>query len=187
MQRAADAYEQIILSSEPPYRIVWASEAWLRLTEHQNETACGRTPEILQGPQTPPAAFAHLMNAIRGGQPATLTLISHTRSGRPFSHLLRVEPLKDSLGLVQCFQATSSEVQFKDEPPRSSPAEADAPAPPASPPRGAAAEALAQTPQADAESLEIGEMLDWLDAGSAQKPPAPSGQQPGLASSHVSQ
>ena len=29
-QAAADSYVQIILASDPPYRIVWASEAWLR-------------------------------------------------------------------------------------------------------------------------------------------------------------
>jgi hypothetical protein len=31
-------------------------------------------------------------------------MIYHARSGRAFSHEMRVEPLKDSLGLVQCFQ-----------------------------------------------------------------------------------
>jgi len=37
-----------------------------------------------------------------------LSMINHTRTGRPFSHTLRVEPLRDSQGRVQCFQATSS-------------------------------------------------------------------------------
>jgi len=37
-------------------------------------------------------------------------MINHTRTGKPFSHTLRVEPLRDSRGHVQCFQATSSNI-----------------------------------------------------------------------------
>jgi hypothetical protein len=44
------------------------------------------------------------MTAIRAGQALKTQMIYHARSGRAFSHEMRVEPLKDSLGLVQCFQ-----------------------------------------------------------------------------------
>jgi hypothetical protein len=48
------------------------------------------------------------MTAIRAGQALKTQMIYHARSGRAFSHEMRVEPLKDSRGLVQCFQVTSS-------------------------------------------------------------------------------
>jgi len=53
---------------------------------------------------------AKLMGAIRSAEAVTLSMTNHTRTGRPFSHTLRVEPLRDSAGNVQCFQATSSSV-----------------------------------------------------------------------------
>ena len=45
------------------------------------------------------------MDAIRAGRALKTHMIYHARSGRAFSHEMRVEPLKDSRGLVQCFQA----------------------------------------------------------------------------------
>ena len=42
--------------------------------------------------------------------PITVRLISHTRTGKPFTHRVRTEPLHDSTGHVQCFQITSTHV-----------------------------------------------------------------------------
>ena len=39
-------------------------------------------------------------------------MVNHTRTGKAFSHNLRVEPLRDSRGNCQCFQATSSNIEF---------------------------------------------------------------------------
>lgn len=70
----------------------------------------GHTLELIQGPQTCKAAVQTLMDAIRRGEPVSVPMINHTRTGKPFSHTLRVEPLRDSRGRVQCFQATSSNI-----------------------------------------------------------------------------
>lgn len=110
MQREADSYVQVITAGEEPFQIVWASEAWLRLCEYTPAQVLGHTLELMQGPMTERGAVASLMNAIRRGEPITLSMINHTRTGKPFSHTLRVEPLRDSRGHVQCFQATSSNV-----------------------------------------------------------------------------
>merc|ERR1719387_2853902 len=39
-------------------------------------------------------------------------MIHHTKSGVAFSHNLRIEPLRDSHGVLQCFQATSVKIEF---------------------------------------------------------------------------
>ena len=97
---------QVILSGEAPYQIVWASEAWLKLVGYPNDEACGKTLQLVEGPLTRQAAVDQLTRAIRAGSAARVAMIYHARSGRAFSHEMRVEPLKDSLGLVQCFQVT---------------------------------------------------------------------------------
>lgn len=110
MQREADAYVQVITAGDEPFQIVWASEAWLRLCEYTPPQVLGHTLELIQGPMTDRDSVASLMNATRHGEPITLSMINHTRTGKPFSHTLRVEPLRDSRGNVQCFQATSSNI-----------------------------------------------------------------------------
>jgi len=110
LQREADSYVQVITAGEEPCQIVWASEAWLSLCEYTSPQVLGHTLEIIQGPLTDRQSVSSLMDAIRKGDPVTLSMINHTRTGKPFSHTLRVEPLRDSRGNVQCFQATSSNI-----------------------------------------------------------------------------
>merc|ERR1712046_250242 len=89
------------------------SHAWLKLCEFESsEQVLGRTLDIIQGPLTSCDAVVELMLAIRKAEPVTLTMVNHTRSGMPFSQMLRVEPLRDSQGFVQCFQVTSSNIEM---------------------------------------------------------------------------
>jgi len=178
---------QVILSGEAPYQIVWASEAWLKLVGYSNDEACGKTLKLVEGPLTRQAAVDQLTRAIRAGSAARVAMIYHARSGRAFSHEMRVEPLKDSLGLVQCFQVTSAEVHFlKPEaaPPGQYPLTEAAPlaAPPEpepepstrAPPLGGGAgmgsgAGKGDAPGAGSGRLEIDEMLEWLDSGAGLK------------------
>ena len=118
-QEEADRYVQVITSGEEPFQIVWASEAWLRLCEYRTPQVLGHTLEIIQGPRTSKESVSQLMGAIRKGEPITLAMTNHTRTGKAFSHMLRVEPLRDSRGSVQCFQATSSNID--ENPPDAAP------------------------------------------------------------------
>jgi len=112
MSCEADRYVQVITAGEEPFHIVWASEAWLQLCEFAMGQVLGHTFELIQGPLTTRTSLAQLMGAIRGGDPVSLSMVNHTRTGKAFSHTLRVEPLRDSSGKVQCFQATSSNIEF---------------------------------------------------------------------------
>ena len=84
MQREADSYVQVITAGEEPFQIVWASEAWLRLCEYTSPQVLGHTLELIQGPLTDAQAVSSLMNAIRRGDPITLSMVNHTRTGKAF-------------------------------------------------------------------------------------------------------
>lgn len=174
MQAAADSYVQVILSGEAPYQIVWASEAWLKLVGYPNDEACGKTLQLVEGPLTSQASVDVLMTAIRAGQALKTQMIYHARSGRAFSHEMRVEPLKDSRGLVQCFQVTSADVQVLAP---------DGRAPDVGAPRTSADLRLISAPGKDLDArLEIDEMLEWLGGGDGgqggQRPPTPQRPEP---------
>lgn len=114
MSCEADRYVQVITSGQDPFTIVWASEAWLQLCEYGMGQVLGQTLEIIQGPLTTRTSLNQLMGAIRSGESVSLSMVNHTRTGKAFSHTLRVEALRNSSGEVQCFQATSSNIEFVD-------------------------------------------------------------------------
>lgn len=92
--------------------MVWASQAWLQLHEFTTAQVLGHTLSLVHGPLTDPVSSNTLMTAIRAGKPIALSMVNHTCSGKAFRHTLRVEPLRDSRGAIQCFQATSSDIEF---------------------------------------------------------------------------
>jgi len=114
-QAAADEYVQVITSAAAPFPIVFASAAWMTLCEFdsQNEVI-GQTLDLIEGPLTLREKSERLMASIRTGQPCSLNITHHTRSGKPFSHDVRLEPLRDSQGKLHCFQATSSNIIMLD-------------------------------------------------------------------------
>ena len=188
MQAAADSYVQVILSGEAPYQIVWASEAWLKLVGYPNDEACGKTLQLVEGPLTSQASVGVLMAAIHAGHALKTQMIHHARSGRAFSHEMRVEPLKDSRGLVQCFQVTSADVQVLapvgSAPGISAPGKSDV-AKVAEPQTGrtSADLRLISAPGKDLDArLEIDEMLEWLGGGDGgqggHRPPTPQRPSP---------
>ena len=106
----ADRFVQVIAARAEPFTIVWASEAWLNLCEFEARQVLGQTLDVIRGPLTKTASMSHVNDALRHALPIAVRLINHTRTGRPFAHKMRVEPLQDSTGHVQCFQIMSSGV-----------------------------------------------------------------------------
>lgn len=149
---AVDRRVQVITSKDAPFLIVWASEAWLELCQYTRKEVIGRTLDLLDGPQTSAAAMAQLHSAMTTGQAATLSLISHTRTGDAYSHSLRVEPLCDTSGARQCYQATSSNIEMLRASQRG-------------PSPTAEGQASPYRDLFDGPDLKINEMLDLLDAG----------------------
>lgn len=113
---------QVVLSREAPHALVWASHAWRQLYLGQEQPVGAASfsifgqqlLQLLQGPLTAPGTADALADALRSDATTMLRMISYTRAGRPFSHLVRVEPMTDTNGAVQCFQLTSSDVHFVD-------------------------------------------------------------------------
>jgi len=87
----------------------------MSLCEYSNqEEVLGQTLDLLDGPLTQRDRAEDLMGSIRDGRPCSLNITHHTRTGKPFSHDVRLEPLRDSQGKLHCFQATSSNIVMLD-------------------------------------------------------------------------
>lgn len=77
----------VAMHGEPPYHVLWASEAWLNLCGFESGEVLGGNLNLIQGPGTDRAAICTMMGAVRAKQPIVLrNLINYDKLHRPFRH-----------------------------------------------------------------------------------------------------
>jgi diguanylate cyclase (GGDEF)-like protein/PAS domain S-box-containing protein len=77
-------------------RIVFANDAFTRLTGYALEEVLGRNPRMLEGPQTQPGELERIRQALRRWEPARAELINHKKNGELFWLELEVVPVDES-------------------------------------------------------------------------------------------
>lgn len=82
--------------SLPDCPIVFASDAFLDLTEFPREEVLGRNCRFLQGPGTDPGTVQTIRDAIKSGDEITVRILNYKRSGTPFWNMFTLAPMKDS-------------------------------------------------------------------------------------------
>jgi diguanylate cyclase (GGDEF)-like protein/PAS domain S-box-containing protein len=78
---------------EPGPRIVFVNEAFERRTGYSPEEVLGRTPRLLQGPNTQREELDRIRAAMEQWQPARVDLINYKKSGEAFWVDLEVSPV----------------------------------------------------------------------------------------------
>jgi diguanylate cyclase (GGDEF)-like protein/PAS domain S-box-containing protein len=81
--------------SEPGPRIVFVNEAFERRTGYSPEEVIGRTPRLLQGPDTQRSELNKIRVAMEQWRPVRVDLINYRKSGEPFWVDLEVSPVWD--------------------------------------------------------------------------------------------
>ncbi|MBE7200085.1 MAG: PAS domain-containing protein [Parafilimonas terrae] len=90
--------------------IVFANNAFLKLTGYTRFEVLGRNCRFLQGPETNPAAIDRIRDAVRQQVDIRVDLLNYRKDGSTFHNALYVGPVRNADGKVVYFFASQLDV-----------------------------------------------------------------------------
>lgn len=84
--------------TEPGPRIVYVNDAFVRRTGYAREEVLGKTPRMLQGPQTSTSERRRIGDALRKWQPVRAELLNYTKAGDEYWVEIEIVPIADESG-----------------------------------------------------------------------------------------
>jgi PAS domain S-box-containing protein len=92
---AENSFDSILITdSSAEGKIIYANEAFEKLTGHDPSSVIGKTPRILQGPGTDEKVITRLSNALKSGGKFEGKAINYKKDGTPFNMYWRVLPIE---------------------------------------------------------------------------------------------
>jgi PAS domain S-box-containing protein len=80
-------------------KIIYVNHAFTVMTGYSLDEAIGKTPRILQGPKTDPAACAEIRKALKAWQPIHIEILNYRKDGTEFWSDLNIFPVANDSGL----------------------------------------------------------------------------------------
>jgi len=109
-----NAFDSIVVTDadvDPPGpRILYVNPAFIRMTGYRAEEVLGKTPRILQGPETDPAVLANVRTGLTAGQATAGETINYRKNGEAFFVQWRIQPVHDADGRLKYFVSTQRDI-----------------------------------------------------------------------------
>ena len=100
---------------QPDNPMVFANDAFCRLTGYERHEILGRNCRFLQGPETDRDAVARVRGAVRAATSIEIDLRNHRKDGTPFWNRLLLAPVRDAAGALAYFFASQVDVTLERE------------------------------------------------------------------------
>jgi len=84
--------------NDPGPRIIFANEAFTRMTGYKASEVVGKNPRLLQGPDTDPKVLAKIRAALEKWEPVEVEIINYRKDGQPFWSNFSIVPIADEKG-----------------------------------------------------------------------------------------
>ncbi|OBQ74716.1 histidine kinase dimerization/phosphoacceptor domain -containing protein [Mesorhizobium erdmanii] len=94
----------------PDNPIVFANDAFLRLTGYERHEVIGKNCRFLQGPKTDKSAIAQIRDAISGEADLSVDILNYRKDGSTFWNALYISPVSNDKGELQFFFASQLDV-----------------------------------------------------------------------------
>ncbi len=100
-----------VIITDAEGRTEWVNEGFTRLSGYRPDEVIGRTPgEMLQGPDSDPAAILRMRERLRAGEGFREEILNYARDGRPYWIDIDVQPVVGRDGRVERFIGIESDV-----------------------------------------------------------------------------
>lgn len=105
-------------ADQPDNPIIYANDAFLKLTGYAREEVIGRNCRFLQGSDSDRAEVARISHAIQTGEDVTAEILNYRKDGSSFWNALQINPVRNDKGVITCFIASQVDVSdtHRDEP-----------------------------------------------------------------------
>lgn len=90
--------------------IVFANDAFLRMSGRTREEVVGRNCRFLQGPETDPQAIDDIRAAVQAGDSINIDILNYRKDGRSFWNALHISPVFNDAGELQFFFSSQLDV-----------------------------------------------------------------------------
>lgn len=94
----------------PDNPIVFANDAFLRLTGYERNEVMGKNCRFLQGPKTDKAAVGQIRAAVEDNADVSVDILNYRKDGSTFWNALYISPVSNDKGEVQFFFASQLDV-----------------------------------------------------------------------------
>ncbi|KAL6567733.1 hypothetical protein OROGR_001401 [Orobanche gracilis] len=95
----------------PDMSIVYASEAFLKLTGYAMNEVLGQNCRLLSGIDTDPATKVQIKDCVRRHQACTVRILNYRKDRTPFWNFLHISPVRNASGTVAFFVGIQMEDQ----------------------------------------------------------------------------
>ncbi len=95
-----------LVATGPDGLVLWVNPAFTAMCGYSLEELKGRKPgQLLQGPDTDPAAVGRIRESLRARRACRETLVNYHKDGTRYGVEVRIDPILDDEGQPQCFVA----------------------------------------------------------------------------------
>ena len=79
-------------------KILFVNEAFSKMTGYTPEEVIGKTPRILQGPDTDKNELARLKESMKKWEPCEIEVLNYKKNGEPFWNNFTIAPVANETG-----------------------------------------------------------------------------------------